>query len=56
MDINAGRIVTEGLTVQEMGEICIQEFIEVLNGKLTVCEQKGNGGIVGFHRAAVPFA
>ena len=55
-DINCGEIITEGLSVQQMGERCIEKFLRVLNGELSMCELKNNGGIVGFHGGSTPYA
>lgn len=44
MDLNAGAIITDGVTLEEMGEKTIEYLIEVLNGKITRPEAYGYGG------------
>lgn len=57
MDINAGAIISEGKTIDDIFQECKDEFLRMINGKLSACEEKENAGIViGFHRDAVPFA
>jgi len=55
MDINAGRMITEGLSVEEMGEYCIEYLLEVINGKLTMAEVHGNGGSLCIYQTTRPF-
>ena len=42
MDINAGRIITEGATVPEIGEELFQLMVEVCNGRQTKAESLGH--------------
>lgn len=46
MDVNAGRIVTEGLTLKEFGPEVVNLFRRVVNGELTKSEANDQGGIV----------
>ncbi len=46
MDLNCGRILTEGLSVEEMGEECLAYLLEVANGKLCMPEAHRQTGIV----------
>jgi len=55
MDINAGRMITEGLSVEEMGEYCVEYLLEVINGKLTMAEVHGNGGSLCIYQTTRPF-
>jgi len=47
IDINAGKIITEGLSLQQLGDECIRFFKDVLNGKLTVTEANRYWGPIG---------
>lgn len=47
IDINAGSIITEGISLQEFGDRCIDYFVSVLNGKQTVAEKNKYWGPVG---------
>ncbi len=42
MDVNAGKIITEGLTIKEIGEEVFELMIEVANGKQTKAESLGH--------------
>ena len=54
MDINAGAVVTEGLSPDELGQRCVNYLIDVLNGKLTVPEKRGLGGALCVFSASTP--
>ena len=57
MDINAGTIISDGKTIDDIFEECKEEFLRLINGGLCACEKKENAGtVIGFHRAAVAFA
>lgn len=42
IDINAGRIITDGATIKEIGEEAFQMMVEACNGKLTKAEALGH--------------
>ena len=44
MDINAGAVITGGITPAELGEKCIETLLQVCSGKLTRPEKNGYGG------------
>ncbi|HAK8503889.1 TPA: UxaA family hydrolase [Salmonella enterica] len=44
MDLNAGEIITKGISLEEMGEKAIDYLLEVLNGMETKPEKYGYGG------------
>ena len=54
MDINAGAVVTEGLSPDELGQRCVNYLLDVLNGKLTVPEKRGLGGALCVFSASTP--
>jgi len=54
IDINAGQIVTDGISLQEFGDRCIQFFLEVLNGRLTVTEANKYWGPMGIAKRLFP--
>lgn len=54
MDINAGAVVTEGLSPAELGEQCVRYLLEVLNGKMTVPERHGLGGALCVFQSSTP--
>lgn len=54
MDINAGAIVTEGLSPEELGEHCISYLLEVCNGRQTAPEKKKYGGAMCVYSASTP--
>ena len=54
MDINAGQIVTDGITIEEMGERAIEYLHEVLNGRQTSPERKGLGGALCVFQTSTP--
>jgi altronate dehydratase large subunit len=41
-DINAGTVMTEGTSLQQMGDKIYQEILEVASGKLTKAEILGH--------------
>ncbi len=47
MDINAGAIITEGLSPEKLGEYCVNYLLNTLNGEETRPEKLGYGG--AFH-------
>ncbi|SFM46538.1 UxaA family hydrolase [Thermodesulforhabdus norvegica] len=55
MDLNAGAIIDEGLTLREMGECIFREILEVASGKKTKSESFGFGddSFVPWHIGAV---
>ena len=56
MDINAGAIINGEATMEDIAQACKEEFLAMINGKLSACEMKNNAGIIGFHRFSVSFA
>ncbi|WP_270420462.1 UxaA family hydrolase [Acidaminococcus massiliensis] len=42
IDVNAGKIITEGATIQDLGEETFQLLVEVCNGKFTKAEALGH--------------
>lgn len=44
MDLNAGAIITEGISIEEMGEKAIEYLLDALNGMETKPEKYGYGG------------
>ena len=42
IDVNAGKIITEGATIKDMGEETFQLLVEVCNGKFTKAEALGH--------------
>jgi len=54
MDLNAGAIVTAGVSPESFGQKCIQYLLEVCNGKQTAPESKGYGGALCVYSAATP--
>lgn len=42
IDINAGRIITDGATIKEIGEEAFQMMVDACNGKLTKAEALGH--------------
>lgn len=49
MDLNAGKMVTEGVSLEEMGQEAIDYLIEALNGKETRPEAYGYGGTLSVY-------
>lgn len=54
MDINAGAVVTEGLSPQELGERCISYLLDVCSGKKTMPEKRNYGGAMCVFSASTP--
>ena len=44
MDINAGAVISEGLSPKDLGEQCVSYLLEVCNGLQTAPERRGYGG------------
>ena len=55
MDINAGAVITEGMTPEELGEKCIEYLLDVCNGKQTRPEANGYGGAMCVWSTTSPF-
>ena len=49
MDLNAGAIITEGISLEEMGEKAIEYLLDVLNGMETKPERYGYGGTLSVY-------
>lgn len=54
IDINAGAIISEGISLDELGQKCIDYFLATANGQLTVAEKNGYGGPICFWRHLTP--
>lgn len=54
IDINAGRIITEGVKVNDIGQEIFDEIVEVCNGKMTKAESLGHKEF-GIYRIASTF-
>lgn len=54
IDINAGAVITEGKSLEELGEHCIKYLLDVCNGKLSVPEKKKYGGAMCAYSASTP--
>lgn len=54
MDINAGAIITEGKTLEELGEQTIEYLINICNGQLSIPEKKKYGGAMCVYSASTP--
>lgn len=54
MDINAGAVITEGLSPQELGEQCVSYLLEVCSGRQTAPEKRGYGGAMCVFSASTP--
>ena len=54
IDINAGAIISENMSLDELGKKCIDSFLATANGQLTACERNGYGGPIGFWRHLTP--
>lgn len=54
IDINAGAVITEGMTPEELGEHCIKYLLNVCNGQLSVPEKKKYGGAMCAYSASTP--
>lgn len=55
MDINAGAVITDGMTPEELGEKCIEYLLDVCNGKQTRPEANGYGGAMCVWSTTSPF-
>lgn len=55
MDINAGAIVTEGLSIEHLGEQAIAYLMETINGRQTMPEKHGYGGALCVFSSTTPF-
>lgn len=55
MDINAGAIVTEGLSIEKLGEQTIGYLMETINGRQTMPEKHGYGGALCVFSSTTPF-
>ena len=53
IDINAGKIVTDGMSLQQLGDECIEYFKAVLNGKQTVAEANRYWGPIGIAKKLI---
>jgi len=51
MDLNAGAIITDGISLEEMGERAIQYMLEALNGKETRPEKLGYGSTLAVYQS-----
>lgn len=49
MDLNAGAIITEGISLEEMGEKAIRYLMDALNGMETKPEKYGYGGTLNVY-------
>lgn len=54
IDLNGGRIITEGITIDEMGQELFDEIVTVSNGKLTKSEALGHKEF-GIYKIAATF-
>lgn len=54
IDVNAGAVVSEGMSMDELGQKLIDYFLATANGQLTVCEKNGYGGPIAFWRHLTP--
>lgn len=54
MDINAGAVITEGLSPEALGKRCVDFLLEVCNGRETVPEKHGLGGALCVFSASTP--
>ena len=50
IDLNAGAIITENVSLEKMGERAIKLMLDVINGKDTVSECHNMGSAVGIHK------
>ena len=55
MDINAGAIITEGISPTELGDRCIEYLLDVCDGKQTRPEILGYGGAMCVWSTSSPF-
>ena len=54
MDINAGAIITEDLSVEKVGEKTVKYLLDVCSGKQTKPEIRGYGGALCVYSASQP--
>ena len=54
IDINAGAIITEGKTLEELGKESIAYLLKICNGQLSVPEKKNYGGAMCVFSASTP--
>lgn len=54
MDINAGAVITEGLSPEALGKQCVSLLLEVCSGRQTAPEQRGYGGAMCVFSASTP--
>jgi altronate dehydratase large subunit len=54
IDINAGKIITEDLSIEELGQEIFEEILEVSNGRLTKAESLGHNEF-GIYRIGYTF-
>ena len=54
MDINAGAVISEGLSPKDLGEQCVSYLLEVCNGLQTAPERRGYGGAMCVFSASTP--
>ena len=55
MDINAGLMITEGKSLEEIGNLTIEYLMEVINGRQTSPEIHGYGGALCVYSRTMPF-
>ena len=55
IDINAGAIISEGISAEEMGDRLVKFFIDVANGKQTKPELHKHGGLMCIYRNTIAF-
>lgn len=54
MDINAGAVVSDGLSPKDLGEKCISYLLEVCSGKKSMPEKRNYGGAMCVFSASTP--
>lgn len=55
MDINAGRMITESVGLEDMGNLTIDYLLKVINGYQTNPEKHGYGGALCVYSRTMPF-
>lgn len=55
MDINAGEMVTDGVSLEEMGDRTVKYLLETINGRQTSPERHGYGGALCVYSKTMPF-
>lgn len=55
MDINAGRMITESVSLEDMGNHTIDYLLKVINGYQTSPEKHGYGGALCVYSRTMPF-